>query len=98
MKFREPGARKRPIPLPALLEPFSGLADLEEHARLVAPPGVLVLEEMPEAPLLQPDSIIGIERRPVLAPVHVEPFFLRRSSQYPFEVPARVQSLAAPVG
>src|SRR5205814_7939756 len=98
MKSSEPGAQERPVAFPPLFELLARPADLEEHARLVAPPGVLALEEVPEEPLLQADAIVGVEMGPVLDAVHLEPLLSRSRAQEALEVAARVQPLAAPVG
>src|SRR5207248_3789351 len=84
--------------LPPLLELLARSADLQEHARLVPPPRVFAFEEVPEEPLLQPYAVVGIEMRPVLEAVHLEPLLLRCRAHEALEVAARVQTLAAPVG
>src|SRR5215471_2044986 len=53
---------------------------------------------MSEELLLQADAIIGIEVRPVLDAVHLEPLLLRGGAHETLEIAARMQALAAPVG
>ena len=88
----------RPGGLGARLEPV-GMAHLEQHLRLLGPVGGWVLlEEMVEEAALQVAAVIGVEMRPVLDAVRLQPLLGRGSAHEAFEVAARVQTLAAPVG
>src|SRR5262249_28978957 len=66
--------------------------------RLLLPPRVLALEEVAEELLLETHAIVGVEVRPVLDAMHLEPFLLRRRAYEAFEVAARMEPLPAPVG
>src|SRR5450759_763225 len=86
----------RPLAFVALDETID-MAHLKLHARLPRPAVVRALQEMIEEALLQLDPVVGVEMGPVLDPVRLEPFVLRRRAHEALEVAARVQSLAAPV-
>jgi hypothetical protein len=92
------GARERPLALVPLDKSLAGVAHLQQHLGLLAPAGVLTLEEMAEELLLQLQAVVRVEMRPVLDAVALEPFLLRRGAHEAFEVAARMQALAAPVG
>src|ERR1700719_4488055 len=91
------GACERPLVLVPGNEFFTGMAHLRQHFRLLVPAGVLALEKMAEEFLLQLESVVGIEMRPVLAPVALQPFLIRGSPHKPFKIAAGAQTLAAPV-
>ncbi len=91
-------ARQRPFVLVALDEFLARMTDLEQHLRLLAPAGILALEEMTEEPLLQVDPVVRVEMRPVLDAVHFEPFLLGGGAHEALEIAARMQALAAPIG
>src|SRR5262249_55875932 len=74
------------------------VAYLQLHLRLLSPAGVLALEEVSEEFLLQGDAVIGVEMRPVLDAVHLEPLLFGGGAHEALEIAARMQSLAAPVG
>ena len=74
------------------------VAHLQPYAGLQVPAVVDAFEEMVEEALLQADTVVGVERRPVRVAVHFEPFLLRGRAQPAFEVAARMQALPAPVG
>src|SRR6185436_13485697 len=63
MEFRPARAGQRPLALGPLDEALAGMADLQEHARLPRPAGVLALEEVAEELLLQRDLVIRVEVR-----------------------------------
>src|SRR5258708_36457175 len=90
-----PGARDRPFALVARDE-LVDMAHLELHARLLRPVA-LALEEVVEEPELQLAPIVGVEVRPVLDAVRLEPLLLGRRAHEAFEVAARMQALPAPV-
>src|SRR5207244_667131 len=98
MELRPARAPDRPLALPTLLELLARPPDLEQHPGLVPEARVLALEKMPEEALLQADAVVGVEVRPVLARVHLEPYLFLRGAHEPLEVAAGTQALAAPVG
>jgi hypothetical protein len=51
-----------------------------------------------EEPQLQLAPVVGVEMRPVLDAVHFEPLVLDGRPHEAFEIAARMQGLAAPVG
>src|SRR5690242_20966934 len=89
--------RERPFALVPLDELLARMADLQLHLRLARPAGVLTFEEMAEKALLQIDAVVGVEMRPVLDTVHLQPFLARGGAHEPFEIAARMQPLPAPV-
>ena len=91
-------ARERPFVLGAQHEPLAGMADVERHARLLLPAGVLALEEVSEEAPLQRLAVAAVEMREVGVAVHLQPFLPRAGAQPAFEIAARVQAHAAPVG
>ena len=91
------GARNRPFILGALDERLAWMAHLQQHARLLAPAGVLALQEIVEELALQLAAVVGVEMRPVLDAVRLEPFVLRGGARKALEIAARVQALSAPV-
>src|SRR5262245_60848652 len=74
------------------------MANLEHHLGLFVPAGILALEEMTEEFLLQADSVIGVEMRPMLDAMHLEPFLVGSGARESFEIAPRVQALPAPIG
>src|SRR6267154_2408722 len=97
MEIRPLRARERPFVLVAQDEFFSGVPDLQLHAWLLVPTVPFTLQKIVEEALLQCDTIIGVERRPVRAAVHFQPFLFRGRAREALEVAARVQALTAPV-
>ena len=87
---------ERPLVLGPLLEAVEP-AHLQADARFVAPAVRLVLEEVPEEPLLQPETVVGVVLGPVLDPVDLEPLFGRGRLGEGLEVAPAVETLAAPV-
>ena len=73
------------------------MAHLQQHLRLLVPAAVLAVEEMVEEPQLLLAAVVGVEMRPVLDPVGLEPFLLRGRAHEALEIAARMQALAAPV-
>ena len=73
------------------------MADVERHARLLVPAGVLAFEEMAEEALLQRVAVIAVEMREVGVAMHFQPFLLGAGAQIAFEIAARMQSHAAPI-
>ena len=71
---------------------------VEQHARLPVPAVLLALQEVIEELELQLAPVVGVERRPVRAAVHFQPFIPGRRTDKALEVAARVQALPAPVG
>ena len=61
-------------------------------------PFVFALEEVVEEAQLELAAVVGVEVRPVLDSVRLEPLLLRRGAGEALEVAARMQALAAPVG
>src|SRR6185437_11875267 len=98
VKARPLRALERPFVLVPLDEALAGMAELELDRRLAVPAGILTLEEMAEEAFLQPHAVIGIEIRPVLDTVRFEPFLRRGGADEAFEIAARMESLAAPIG
>src|SRR5882724_13652436 len=90
------GTRDGPFALVALDE-LVEVPDLELHARLPGPVA-LAFEEVIEEPKLQFAPVVGVEVRPVLDAVRLEPFLLRGGADEAFEVAARMQALSAPIG
>src|SRR5262249_43180606 len=89
--------RERPLILVTLDELLADVANLELHFGLPGPAGVLALEVVAEELLLQRDAVVGIEMRPVLDAVALEPLVLRGRAHEALEIAARVQALPAPV-
>ena len=69
-------ARNRPLVFEALDELIE-VADLQLHLGPLVPAVVLALEEMGEELFLNADAVVGVEVRPVLDAVHLEPFLFR---------------------
>src|SRR5688572_5990363 len=74
------------------------MTDLEQNLGLLAPAGILALEEVTEELLLQVNPVVRVKMRPVLDPVHFEPFLLRGGAHEALEIATRMQALAAPIG
>src|SRR5262249_32150680 len=70
-------ACQRPFVLGALDKFLSRMTNLQQHSRLLAPTGVLALEEEVEELALQLAAVVRIEVRPVLDAVRFEPFVFR---------------------
>src|SRR6266849_7926877 len=98
MKFRPLGALERPFVLGAGNESLARMADLEQDLRLLVPAIVLAVQEMVEEPQLLLAAVIRVEMRPVLAAMDFEPFLPRCGLHEAFEIPARMKTLAAPIG
>ena len=60
--------------------------------------GVLILEKVAEETLLQRLAVIAVKMREVGIAVHLQPFLLRAGAQPTFEISARMQAHAAPIG
>ena len=73
-------------------------ADLELDGGLLGPVVVVAFEEVVEEALLQGDAVVGVELGPVFNAVDFEPFLVGGGVDEGFEVAARVEALAAPVG
>jgi hypothetical protein len=97
IELRPFGALERPFVLGTLHE-LVDVAHLQQHARLPVEAVVLAVQEMVEEAQLQLAPIVGIEVGPVLDAVHFEPFVLRARAHEAFEIAARMQGLAAPIG
>ena len=97
IKPRPFGALERPFVLGALDEAVD-VAHLQLHRRLLVPAIVLAVQEMIEEAQLQVPAVVGIKMRPVLDAVRFEPLVLRRGADKTFEIAARMQRLAAPIG
>src|SRR2546430_2341395 len=78
-------ARDRPIRLVPLDE-FVDVPDLQARPGLPIPAVVLSLEEIGKESLLDVDAIVGVEVRPVLDAVRLEPFLPRGRSHEAFEI------------
>src|SRR5690606_33442110 len=74
------------------------MAHLQANPGFPLPSRVLSLEEIAKEPLLDRHTVVGVELRPMLEPVHFQPFVGARGSQVSLEVPPQVQTLTAPVG
>jgi hypothetical protein len=97
IELRPLGALERPFVLSALHE-LVDVTHLQLHARLPVEAVVLAVQEMIEEPQLQLASVIRVEMGPVLDAVHLEPFVLGGRAHEAFEIAARMQWLAAPIG
>ena len=73
------------------------MAHLQQHARLLAPAGVLALQVKIEELALKFAAVVGVEMRPVFDSVRLEPLVLRGGAREAFEIAARMQALSAPV-
>src|SRR5262249_20109400 len=82
--------RERPFALGAQQEFFTGVTDVERHARPLLPAGVFALEEMAEEALLQLLAVAAVEMREVGVAVHLQPFLLGAGAQPAFKIAARV--------
>src|SRR3954462_3335993 len=98
IKARPLRAGERPFVLVAQDELLPRVAHLELHARLPVPAVALPLQEIAEEALLQFDAVVRIERRPVRPAVDFQPLVVGGGAHETFEVAARVQALAAPIG
>src|SRR6516165_3343805 len=81
----------------ALDEFLSGMAHLQQHLRLLAPPGVRALEKVTEKPFLQCEAVVRVEMCPVFTSMAFEPLLSRCRTDEPFEIATGVQTLPAPV-
>src|SRR5262245_15453606 len=70
------------------------MANVERHARLPVPTGVLALEEMAEESLLQRLAVAAVEVREMCVAVDLQPFLLGARAQEAFEIATRVQTHA----
>ena len=91
-------ARDRPFVFGARDEFLAGMAHLQQHLRLLAPAVFLAVQEIVEEAQLLLAAVVGVEMRPVLDAVRLQPFLLGGRAHEAFEIAARVQALAAPVG
>src|SRR6266511_542715 len=89
-------ARDRPLAL-VTLDELVDVPHLELHARLPLPVAP-AFQEVIEEPELELAPIVGVEVRPVLDAMRLEPLLRGRRAHETLEVAARVQSLPAPVG
>src|SRR5215831_10046882 len=96
-ELRPLGALERPFVLSALHE-LVDVTHLQLHARLPVEAVVLAMQEVIEEAQLQLATVIRVEMGPVLDAVHLEPFVLGGRAHEAFEVAARMQGLAAPIG
>ena len=90
MELRPLRAGERPLVLVPLDEFFAGMPDLQHDTRLPVPAVLLALQEIIEEAPLQRHPPIGVERRPMRAAVHLEPFLTGGGSREPLEVAAGV--------
>ena len=74
------------------------MAHLELHRRLLVPAVFLAVQKIIEEAQLQLAAVVGVEMGPMLDAVDFEPFLLRSRAHKTFEIAARVQRLAAPIG
>jgi hypothetical protein len=91
-------ARNRPCVLGARDEFLSRMTHLQLRARLLRPAGVLAVQEIVEEAQLLRAAVVGVEMRPVLDAVRLQPFLLGGRTHEAFEIAARMQALAAPIG
>src|SRR5262245_41405500 len=73
------------------------MTDVERHARLLVPAGILALQEVAKKFLLQRLAVAAVEMREVSIAMHLEPFLFRAGTEPAFEIAAGVQAHAAPV-
>src|SRR5581483_153464 len=90
-------ARERPLALGARHEALARVPDLEQHRRLLVPAVLLALQEAVEEAELKLPPVVGVEVRPVLAPVYLEPLLRRAGAHERLEVAPRVQAVTSPV-
>ncbi len=91
-------ARDRPFVFGAGDEFLARVADLQQHLRLLRPAVLLAVQEIVEEAQLLLAAVVGVEMRPVLDAVRLQPFLLGRGAHEAFEIAARMQALAAPIG
>src|SRR6186997_2373395 len=90
-------ARERPFVLRPQDEFLARMTDVERHARLLVPAGILTFQEVAKEFFLQSLAVAAVEVREVRVAMHFEPFLLRAGTQPALEIAARVQAHAAPV-
>ena len=91
------GALDRPFVLGARDE-LVDVAHLQQHFRLLCPAVFLAVQEIVEEAQLLLAAVVGVEMRPVLDAVRLQPFLLGGGAHEAFEIAARMQALAAPIG
>ena len=74
------------------------MTNVQRDARLSLPAGIVTFEEVTEKALLQGFAVFAVEMGEVGVAMHFEPFLQRARSEVAFEIAARVQSHAAPIG
>ena len=97
IKFCPLGARERPFVLGPLNELFAHMPNLELDGRLLLPTCVLSFEKVAEKFLLKFHPVAGIKMGPMLKAMDLKPLFLRRGAHEPFDVPAQMKSMPAPI-
>src|SRR5574340_721164 len=86
---------------PFLLLPLGktvDMANLELNPGLPLPPCLLPFEIMAEEALLQIHAVVGVKFRPVLDPVHLQPFFLGGCPEKGLEISPGMKPLPSPIG
>ncbi len=96
VQARPPGARERPLVLVPVDEAVEG-AYPQVHRRASVPAVVRTLQEVREERLLQADAVRGVELRPVLTAVQLEPLLRRAGADERLGRATQVPSLPAPV-
>ena len=79
-------------------KPFARVSNLQPHTRFKVPTVVLALKKVVKKLPLHSHTVIGVEGRPMRAPMGLEPLLLRRSADEPLHVAAQMQALTAPIG
>src|SRR5258708_12273218 len=74
------------------------MAYLQQDFRLLCPAFVFPVQESIKESQLLLAAIVGVEVRPVLDAMCLQPFVLGGGSPKALEISARVQALAAPIG
>src|SRR3984957_12339283 len=72
--------RQRPRRFMTLDEFFTGMPDLQLDLGLFSPAGIFAFEKMTEEPLLQINTIVGVELAPMFQTVDLEPLVLAGSA------------------
>src|SRR6185437_10998950 len=92
------GALDRPFVLGTRHELLAGVTHLQPHLRLFRPAGILAVQKIVKEATLLLASVIGVEMRPMLDAVRLQPLLLGGCAREAFEIAARMQALAAPIG
>src|SRR5262249_25337440 len=91
-------AQEWPFIFAAQHEPLIGMTHIQRDARLALPAGIFTFEEVAKKTFLQGFAIFAVEMSKMGVAMHFEPFLFGACSPVAFEIAARVQSHAAPIG